>query len=107
IIESGTADIVYTAAVSGVPANFMRPSLEAMGITKEMWAGSAKIDFGKELDAAQAEAKAWKTLWSAGQGVTTIHDVPSVAELVARLTAELREEIEAQEARLAHYPGLR
>ena len=107
IVDSGTADIVYTAAVSGVPANFLRRSLEAMGITKEMWAGSAKIDFGKELDAAQAEAKAWKTVWSAGQGVTTIHDVVPVAELVERLTTELRQAIEEQHGRLGIYPGLR
>ena len=48
IIESSASDIVYTAAVSGVPANFLRGSLDAMGITKEMWALKAKVDFGKE-----------------------------------------------------------
>ena len=58
IIESGASDVVHTATVSGVPANFLRPSLEAMGITKEMWSKKAKMDFGKELDAAKAEAKA-------------------------------------------------
>ncbi|MEM9921296.1 MAG: nitronate monooxygenase family protein [Bacteroidota bacterium] len=88
IIDSGASDIVYTAAVSGVSANFLRPSLEAMGITEELWSKKAKIDFGKELDAAQAEAKAWKTLWSAGQGVTTIKDVLPAAQLIARLKDE-------------------
>ena len=34
-----------------------------------------KIDFGSELDHAKEEAKAWKTIWSAGQGVTSISDV--------------------------------
>mgnify|MGYP001947698189 CR=1 FL=1 len=37
ILESSAEDIVYTAAVSGVNANFLRPSLEAMGITEEQW----------------------------------------------------------------------
>nr|XP_061810391.1 nitronate monooxygenase-like [Nerophis lumbriciformis] len=96
IIDSGTAEIVYTAAVSGVPANFLRPSLEAMGITQDMWHKKAKIDFGKELDAAEAEAKAWKTLWSAGQGVATIDDVLPVAELVNRLHGEFRQAISDQ-----------
>ena len=32
--------------------------------------------------------KAWKDLWSAGQGIGTIHDVPTVAELIARLRRE-------------------
>lgn len=96
IIDSGTAEIVYTAAVSGVPANFLRPSLEAMGITQDMWHKKAKIDFGKELDAAEAEAKAWKTLWSAGQGVATIRDVLPAAELIDRLHQEFRQAIEEQ-----------
>ncbi len=100
IIDSGTADIIYTAAVSGVPANFLRPSLEAMGITQEVWSTSAKIDFGKELD----EARAWKTLWSAGQGVTTIHDTLPVRDLVARLRDEFRAAIEEQKALLERFP---
>ncbi len=36
------------------------------------------------------EAKAWKTVWSAGQGVSQIHDVLSVPDLVSRLTEEYR-----------------
>ena len=103
IIDSGTADIVYTAAVSGVPASFLRPSLEAMGISREMWESKAKIDFGKELDAAAAEAKAWKTVWSAGQGVTTIDDNVPTAELIDRLKAEMREAVSEQAALLDRY----
>lgn len=98
IAESRTADIVYTAAVSGVPANFLRPSLESMGITEEQWSQAAKVDFGKELD---SEAKAWKTLWSAGQGVTTIDDSLPVADLVDRLEDELRAALREQADRLA------
>lgn len=96
IINTKTSDIVYTAAVSGVPANFLKPSLEAMGITKELWGMSKKIDFGSELDAAQAEAKAWKTVWSAGHGVATIKDSISTTELINRLKAEFTEAINRQ-----------
>lgn len=97
IIDTGCSDIVYTAAISGVSANFLRPSLEAMGITPDMWEQKAKVDFGKELD---SEAKAWKTLWSAGQGVATIHNVQPVAELVATLKKEFKAAIERQKALL-------
>lgn len=103
IIDSGASDIVHTAAVSGVAANFLRPSLEAMGITEEMWSQKAKIDFGKELDAAKAEAKAWKTLWSAGQGVATIQDDVPVANLVSRLKKEFIEALQRQNQLLAKY----
>jgi nitronate monooxygenase len=103
IIASGASDIVHTAAVSGVEANFLRPSLEAMGITQEMWSKKAKMDFGKELDAAKAEAKAWKTLWSAGQGVATIQDNIPVAQLVKRLKEEFLQALERQQKLLEKY----
>ena len=103
IIESDTADIVYTAAVSGVNANFLKPSLEAAGLTPELWSKAGKIDFGKELDAAQAEAKAWKTIWSAGQGVTSINDVQSTQSLIDNLKQEFRSAIEEQYQLLQKY----
>ena len=102
IMDAGASDIVYTAAVSGVHANFLRPSLEAMGITEEMWKQSAKVDFGEELS-ANDEAKAWKTIWSAGQGVTKIADSPNVNELVDRLKSEFREAVEEQSDLLNKY----
>ncbi len=103
IIESDTADIVYTAAVSGVNANFLKSSLEAAGLTPELWSKAGKIDFGKELDAAQAEAKAWKTIWSAGQGVTSIHDIQSTQHLIDNLKQEFRSAIEEQYKLLQKY----
>lgn len=96
IIESGASDIVYTAAVSGVNANFLRKSLEVMGITEELWTKKAKVNFGENLSPEQAEAKAWKTIWSAGQGVTTIQDVLPVDELIYRMKKEFRTAIEEQ-----------
>ena len=103
IINSKAGDIVYTAAVSGVNANFLRPSLESMGITEEMWGNTKKINFGDELDAAQAEAKAWKTIWSAGQGVTSIGDCPSTKDLIDNLKKEFVESIKNQAKVLDKY----
>ncbi len=93
IVESGASDVVYTASISGVHANFLGASLKAAGITEEDLKKDAKIDFGKELD---TEAKAWKTIWSAGQGVATIENVISVSELVNTLKSEFKSAIEEQ-----------
>ena len=103
IIESDANDIVYTAAISGVSANFLRPSLEAMGITEEMLKKTKKIDFGKELSVMEKEAKAWSTIWSAGQGVTNISDNPTVKDLVDLMKKEFKVAIEAQQALLEKY----
>jgi nitronate monooxygenase len=101
IIEAGASDIVYTAAISGVHANFLAQSLEAAGITAEDLKKDTKIDFGKELD---TEAKAWKTIWSAGQGVSGIADVLPAAELVRRLREEFRAAVTEQARLLERYP---
>lgn len=103
IIDSGASDIVYTAAISGVSANFLRPSLEAMGITEEMLTRTKKIDFGKELNAMEQEAKAWSTIWSAGQGVTNIEDNPSVEELADKMKQEFVAAVEEQYELLKSY----
>lgn len=103
IINSKAEDIVYTAAVSGVNANFLRPSLEAMGITEALWSQTKKIDFGSELDAAKAEAQAWKTIWSAGQGVTSINRTTSVEILVDTLQKEFKSALESQQKNLDYY----
>ncbi|WP_298792373.1 nitronate monooxygenase [uncultured Allomuricauda sp.] len=101
IIEAGANDIVYTAAISGVHANFLASSLQAAGITEEDLKKEHKVDFGKELD---TEVKAWKTIWSAGQGVTTIENVMPVSELVDTLKSEFKEAIEEQTKLLAVFP---
>ncbi len=101
IIDAGASDVVYTASISGVHANFLGDSLMAAGITKEDLKKDTKVDFGKELD---TEAKAWKTIWSAGQGVATIDDVVSVSELVNTLKKEFKSSIEEQKQLLEIYP---
>lgn len=98
---SGASDVTYTAAISGVHANFLSKSLKAAGITDEDLKKDTKIDFGKELD---TEAKAWKTIWSAGQGVTTIENTMTVAALVDQLKTQFKSAIEAQAKLLERYP---
>lgn len=86
LVDSGAGDILYTANISGVPANFLRPSLVAQGLDPDNLPAHGGMDMA-------SEAKAWKTIWSAGHGTTAIADVPPAAELCARLIAEYREAI--------------
>jgi nitronate monooxygenase len=90
ILDARAADIVHTPAVSGVPASFMRQSLEKAGYDLQRLQNKGDINYGEKLKPISDEAKAWKTVWSAGQGVGDIGDAPSVAELVARLDNEYR-----------------
>ncbi|WP_301151228.1 NAD(P)H-dependent flavin oxidoreductase [Metapseudomonas otitidis] len=100
LLDARAADIIHTPAVSGVPASFMRQSLEAAGYDLARLNDKADVNYGEKLKPVSDEAKAWKTVWSAGQGVGDIHDLPTVAELVERLDREYRAALQ-HSARLA------
>lgn len=91
IISATSDDIIHTPAVSGVPANFMRQSLEAAGFPMDELMTPGAVNYGEKLKPMEDEARAWKTVWSAGQGVSAIHDAPPVEELVERLEQEYRQ----------------
>lgn len=86
MLASDAADIVYTTAFTGIKANYLRGSIERAGLDPDALAdGRAPQDL---FDPARSEARAWKEIWSAGHGVGSIHDIPTVAELVVRLCEE-------------------
>ncbi|GHS80813.1 hypothetical protein PAGU2196_16470 [Pseudomonas sp. PAGU 2196] len=91
LLDAHAVDIVHTPAVSGVPASFLRPSLEQAGY--DMNALKSGHELGK-LKPIDDEAKAWKTVWSAGQGVGDIHDLPDARVLIERLQSEYREALD-------------
>jgi nitronate monooxygenase len=84
ILSTSAADIVYTAAISGVHGNFLKPSIDATGAQIDLSSSTKQLSLDHET-------RAWKNVWSAGQGVGSIEDCPSTAELCARLTREYRE----------------
>ncbi|WP_407294857.1 NAD(P)H-dependent flavin oxidoreductase [Stutzerimonas zhaodongensis] len=90
LLQAQAADIIHTAAVSGVPASFMRQSLQQAGYDDESLKSKGQMNYGEKLKPVSDEAKAWKTVWSAGQGVGEIRDLPSTEELIARLDREYR-----------------
>jgi nitronate monooxygenase len=88
IVAANAKDIVYTDAISGVHANFLRASIVAAGGDPD----NLPSHSGMRVT-AEGEAKAWKNIWSAGHGVGGIHDIPSTAELCGRLVGEYREAV--------------
>ncbi|WLI89006.1 nitronate monooxygenase family protein [Massilia sp. R2A-15] len=93
IVESAAADVVYTNLFTGVHGNYLKKSIVNAGLDPEALPESdkSKMSFGS------GSAKAWRDIWGAGQGVGMMDDVPTVAEMVARLKSEY----DAARARLA------
>lgn len=87
IIDSAAKDVVYTPYFTGVHGNYLSKSIVASGLDPANLPEKDKtsMSFGSSRD-----AKAWKDIWGAGQGVGTIDDVMPTAELVNRLQQEYR-----------------
>ena len=84
LLAGTAADVVYTNAVNGMSAMWLKASLKANGLDLEKMPTLTK----RGTDHLPPEVKPWKTVWSAGQGIGLINDIPSVAELVRRLQIE-------------------
>ena len=52
----------------------------------------------------EKEAKAWSTIWSAGQGVTNISDNPTVKSLIENMKNEFKTALKSQQSLLKQYP---
>lgn len=103
ILDSAAKDVTYTPAFSGIPANYLTKSIVAAGLDPANLRpkGFIDMDLSNRPDKEEQKIKAWRDIWSAGQGAGSIADVPSVAELVARLTAEYRDAAAGDQARAA------
>jgi nitronate monooxygenase len=76
------ADIVYTPKISGVNANFIRQSILCNDIDLDAYEGHGSANM---VDETSPTSKAWRDIWSAGQGVGAIGDIPGVSELIGRM----------------------
>lgn len=96
IVENTAKDIVYTNLFTGVHGNYLKPSIENMGMDPDNLPESdpSAMNFGSS---GNTDAKAWKDIWGCGQGIGAIKSVTSTAELVDRLVTEY----EAAKAKLA------
>ncbi len=87
IVDSSSDDVVYTSLFTGVKGNYLARSVAAAGLDPASLpeADKSKMDFGSS---GNMEKKAWRDIWSGGQGVGNIHDVLPTAEVVARMVRE-------------------
>ncbi len=85
IVESTASDIVYTNLFTGVHGNYLKKSIASAGLDPDNLpqADTTVMNFS-----SGSKAKPWRDIWGAGQGVGLMDDVPTVAEMVARLKDE-------------------
>jgi nitronate monooxygenase len=86
VVDAQLEDLVVSASITGTPASWLKPSLRAAGLDPD--ALPATPD--RSYDAAGADARRWKELWSAGQGVGASRAIEPAATIVAALEREYR-----------------
>ncbi len=84
VVDATFSDLVLTDYFSGAHAYYMRQSIQAAGLDPDnLGAGT-----GMNLAGSEKKTKAWKDIWSAGQGIGTIHRVEPLADIVDSIAAE-------------------
>ncbi|MBD8500937.1 NAD(P)H-dependent flavin oxidoreductase [Paenibacillus arenosi] len=92
LIDSTLDDLIYTDAISGVKGNYLIPSIRNAGLDPANLNKKENVDFS-QLNAT--EAKAWKNIWSAGQGLGAIQHVAPVAQVTEELKQQYKEALDA------------
>ena len=96
IVSSSADDIVYSNLFTGVHGNYLKPSILAAGMDPENLATSdpSKMNFDTETPRDRVGAKVWKEIWGSGQGIGSIEQIVTTAELIARLKKEYDEAVD-------------
>jgi nitronate monooxygenase len=85
LVSEAAAGLIYTHKVAGGAANWLMESLRKVGLDPKNLpepgpkGGHAHLPEG---------LRPWFNIWSAGQGIELISDIPTVAVLIERLRAE-------------------
>ena len=91
--DSKMEDLIQSRAITGALGNWMRASVEASGLSLDDTKKIAKIDFSGDMHAG---SKAWKTVWSAGQGVGNVRKPETIKEIIDILKKEYEAAVELQ-----------
>lgn len=89
IVDSDTEDIVDADSITGLQANWLRPSIVANGLDPD----DPPAPLTRHRPNLSAGVRSWRTVWSAGHSAGLVRDVPRVAELVDRWADELGGEL--------------
>lgn len=88
VLDSTINDILYTDSFSGVHANVLIPSLLKEGIDPLTLKSRDEIDLSHLVN-----VRAWRDIWSAGQGVTTVKKRETTKKIIEKLENEYEKAI--------------
>lgn len=102
VIDAGPDDLVVSAAVTGTPASWLKPSLRAAGQDPDNLGAPAERSY-----VSGGDNKRWRDIWAAGQGVDAVRAVQPVADVVAQLEREYLAALDRFASKTARSPAPR
>lgn len=102
VIDAGPDDLVVSAAVTGTPASWLKPSLRAAGQDPDNLGAPAERSY-----MAGGDNKRWRDIWAAGQGVDAVRAVEPIGDVVNQLEREYLAALDRFARRTAKHPTLR
>lgn len=84
IVTDGAEDILYSNLFTGVHGNYLRNSVAAAGLDPD----NLETSDPSQMTIGSDDAKAWKNIWGAGQGIGAVHKRMSTAQFVDKLADE-------------------
>ena len=88
LLDANAADITYTDVFTGIKGNYLNASIVAAGLDPAALLVSSVGLEGKTSKLENSDAKAWKDIWGAGQGVGSIDSILPLADVVKQMGAE-------------------
>ncbi len=85
VVDCTVDDLIVSAGITGTPASWLKPSLQAQGIDTNNMPDAPQ----RSYDSNKAvTARKWVDVWAAGQGLGTIRAIEPVTDVVDRLEQE-------------------
>ena len=87
IVDSDASDIIYSSLFTGVHGSYLKGSISNSGLDPDNLPEGDKLamDFDR---ADKSDAKAWRDIWGAGQGVGNIGKVLPAGQLIMQMEEE-------------------
>ena len=88
IAEGGADDILYSSFFTGIPGNYLKPSIRRQGLDPETLGEGTAAQMN--YSSGSSKPKSWKDIWGAGQGIGAVRQVRPVAAIIDQLETEYR-----------------
>jgi nitronate monooxygenase len=86
IVDGSAKDIMITNGFTGVNASFLRPSILANGLDPKALVRAEGS--GVDISGGGSNAKAWRDIWSAGQGIGAVKSSGPARDYIEWLAAD-------------------